>query len=217
MNYLAHALPFLDQPYYLAGTGVPDWLTVADRPVRMRSKLAEPLRNDVDACTAAVAGGVLQHLRDDARFHATRAFVETSLELTVRIRDFFGVETGMRPAFLGHLLTELLLDATLAADDLGRLAEYYRILESIDPDRVEVAVNRMAPRPTQRLSIFITLFLRERILWNYLEDDKLWMRLNQVMRRVGLEALPERFTALLPDARQLVADRKEALLEGIPV
>ncbi len=217
MNYLAHALPFLDQPYFLAGTGVPDWLTVADRPVRMRTKLAEPLRDHEDPCTAAVAAGVLQHLRDDARFHATRAFVETSMELTVRIRDFFGVETGMRPAFLGHLLTELLLDAVLAADDLNRLTEYYRILASIDPDRVEVAVNRMAPRPTRRLSLFITLFLRERILWNYLEDDKLWMRLNQVMHRVGLEPLPSRFTTLLPAARQLVADRKEALLEGIPV
>ena len=70
---------------------------------------------------AAVAGGILQHLRDDARFHATRAFAETSLELTVRVRDALGGETGLRPAFLGHLLVELLLDAALIADDPGRL------------------------------------------------------------------------------------------------
>ena len=31
MNYFAHALPFLDQPYFMAGTAVPDWLTVVDR------------------------------------------------------------------------------------------------------------------------------------------------------------------------------------------
>ena len=31
MNYFAHALPFLDRPYFVAGTAVPDWLTVADR------------------------------------------------------------------------------------------------------------------------------------------------------------------------------------------
>ena len=39
MNYFAHALPFLDDdPYFVAGTGVPDWLSVADRDVRVRLK-----------------------------------------------------------------------------------------------------------------------------------------------------------------------------------
>jgi hypothetical protein len=180
MNYLAHALPFLDRPYYLAGTGVPDWLTVADRQVRLRSRHAEVFLNDSDPCVAEVAGGVLQHLRDDARFHATRAFAETSLAMTVMIRDALGGsrrpcdgtcsadgggETGMRPAFLGHLLVELLLDSTLAADGPERLTEYYRVLSGVDPGIVEAAVNRMAPRPTQRLAIFIELYIRERILW----------------------------------------------------
>jgi hypothetical protein len=231
MNYLAHALPFLDRPYYLAGTGVPDWLTVADRQVRLRSRHAEPFQNDSDPCVAEVAGGVLQHLRDDARFHATRAFAETSLAMTVMIRDALGGghslcdgtcspdvrgESGMRPAFLGHLLVELLLDAALAADAPQRLTEYYRAMNQVDPARVEAAVNRMAPRPTQRLAIFIELFLRERILWNYLEDDTLLVRLNQVMRRVRLEALPDGFVAVLPAARELVRKRKDELLEGIP-
>ncbi len=216
MNYFAHALPFLDRPYFLAGTGVPDWLTVADRPVRLRSKQVAAFQSDADPSVAAVAGGVLQHLRDDARFHGSRAFAETSLELTVRARDVLGGETGLRPAFLGHLLTELLLDAALVADQPRRLATYYRLLEEIDAGRVEAAVNRMAARPTERLATVITLFCRERILWNYLEDDKLMVRLDQVMRRVRLAPLPPRFTALLPAARKLLAERKVALLEGIP-
>jgi hypothetical protein len=215
MNYFAHALPFLDQPYFLAGTGVPDWLTVADRPLRLRSKHAEALRDDPDPCVAAVAGGILQHLRDDACFHGTRTFAETSLELTVRVRDVLGGETGMRPAFLGHLLLELLLDAALIADDPDRLTQYYRVLAEVDSGRVEAAVNRMAPRSTQRLALLIDLFLRERILWDYLKDDRLWMRLNQVMRRARLDVLPDDFAALLPAARKLVAQRKGALLEGI--
>ena len=165
---------------------------------------------------AEVAAGVLQHLRDDARFHATRAFAETSLELTVRVRDALAGETGLRPAFLGHLLVELLLDAALIADDPGRLTEYYRVLDRLDPRRIEAAVNRMAPRPTRRLAVFIELFRRERILWDYLEDGKLMVRLNQVMRRVRLDALPDEFAALLPAARELVAERKDALLDGIP-
>ena len=216
MNYFTHALPFLDRPYYVAGTGVPDWLSVVDRPARLRSKHAAAFLNNPDPCLAAVAGGVLQHLRDDARFHHTRAFAETSLELAARVRDALGGETGLRPAFLGHLLTELLLDAALVADDPAQLTEYYRVLESVDAQRVEAAVNRMAPRPTSRLAIFIDVFRRERILWNYLEDDKLMVRLDQVMRRVRLAPLPDDFAALLPAARKLVAGRKDALLEGIP-
>jgi hypothetical protein len=216
MNYFAHARPFLDRPYFLAGTCVPDWMMVADRAVRVRTRQAEPFRDDSDPCAAAVAGGIVQHLRDDACFHGTRAFAETSLELTVKVRDALGADMGMRPAFLGHLLTEILLDAALVADDPGRLAEYYRVLETIEPRLVERAVNRMASRTTDRLAIFIGLFLRERILWDYLEDDKLLVRLNQVMLRVGLTQLPNDFTVLLPAARRLVMERKEALLEGIP-
>jgi hypothetical protein len=165
---------------------------------------------------AEVAAGVLQHLRDDARFHETRAFAETSLELTARVRDALDGETGLRPAFLGHLLVELLLDAALIAGAPDRLTGYYRVLNAVDAERIEAIVSRMAPRPTRRLAFFIELFRRERVLWDYQEDEKLMVRLNQVMRRVRLDDLPAGFAALLPAARQLVAQRKIALLEGIP-
>jgi hypothetical protein len=216
MNYFAHALPFLDRPYFVAGTAVPDWLAVADRKVRLRSKHADAFLTDADPCVADVAAGILQHLRDDMQFHATRAFAETSLQLTVAVRDVLGGETGLRPAFLGHLLLELLLDAALVADDPGRLVEYCRVLESVDARQVEAAVNRMAPRSTERLAVFIELFRRENILWDYLEDGKLMVRLNQIMRRVRLERLPDEFAAVLPAARKLVTEHKKALLEGIP-
>jgi hypothetical protein len=217
MNYFAHALPFLDRPYFVAGTAVPDWLAVADRKVRLRSKHAEAFLDDADLCVSEVAAGILQHLRDDTQFHATRAFAETSLQLTVAARDALGGETGLRPAFLGHLLLELLLDAALVADNPAKLTEYCRILERVDATRVEAAVNRMAPRFTERLAVFIDLFRRERILWDYLEDGKLMMRLNQIMRRVGLQRLPDEFAAVLPAARESVSLRRGKLLESIPV
>ncbi len=216
MNYFAHALPFLDRPCFAAGVSVPDWLTVVDRPLRLRPRHAETFVDDADHCVAEVAAGVLQHLGDDARFHETRAFAETSLDLSVRARDSLGGESGMRPAFLGHLLAELLLDATLIADDPTRLTEYYRLLDKLDAGQIEAAVNRMAPRPTRRLAGFIELFRRERVLWDYLEDDTLMVRLGQVMRRVRLDPLPDRFASILPGARTLVAVRKIELLEGIP-
>jgi hypothetical protein len=205
MNYFAHALPLLDRPYCMAGAAVPDWLMVADRTLRLRSKHAKPFVKDADAITADVAAGVLRHLDDDARFHATRAFAETSLAITVMAREALSDESGPRPAFLGHLLTELLLDAALIARQPERLTEYYRQLDGLDAAAVESAVNRMAPRPTRRLASFIDLFRRERVLWDYLEDDKLMWRLGQIMRRVELPRLPDQFAAVLPPARKLAA------------
>ncbi len=217
MNYFAHALPFLDEPYFAAGTAVPDWLSVVDRRVRVRRKHAEPLAADADEVTAAVARGVIQHLGDDARFHEGRCFVELSLGLTARFREVLEEPSGYRPSFLGHLVVELLLDAALVGDEPARLEAYYRVLDAVEPQRVEQAVNRMAPRPTARLAEMISRFCQARILWDYLEDAKLLPRLNQVMRRVGFEPLPDDFRRVLPEARELVAGRRAELLAGIPV
>lgn len=216
MNYFAHALPFLDRPYFVAGTGVPDWLTVADRGVRVRRKSAERVAGDSQPQTASVAGGVLQHLRDDHRFHQGRAFAELSLGLTAAVRETLGADTSFRPLFLGHLLVEILLDASLVAENPARLEAYYRALDRVDALLVEEVVNRMASRPTRRLAPMISRFCREQILRDYLEDGKLFVRVNQVMRRVKLAQLPESFLRLLPEARRLVGQRKGELLEGIP-
>ena len=216
MNYFAHALPFLDDPYFAAGTGVPDWLTVVDRAVRVREKHAEPFVHDADPATAAVARGVIQHVRDDACFHQTRAFAELSLGLSASVREFLGEEPGFRAPFLGHLLVEVLLDASLIAENRAGLEAYYEVIESVDAGVIEEAVNRMAPRKTKRLAVMISRFSEARILWDYLEDAKLMRRLNQVMRRAKLAELPERFGDFLPEARRRVAERKAELLESLP-
>ena len=217
MNYFAHALPFLDDdPYFVAGTAVPDWLTVVDRKVRVRRKVAERFCAHPEPHVAAVARGCLQHIRDDARFHETRAFAELNLELTVLVRDALGKERGFRPSFLGHLLVEVLLDSALIEEDPGRLDAYYAALARAEPDKVQEAVNRMAPRPTDRLAAMVSGFCQARILSSYAEDGKLLMRLDQVARRVGFAELPDGFAAILPEARRAVAARKDELLDGIP-
>jgi hypothetical protein len=109
-------------------------------------------------------------------------------------------------------LVELLLDAALIADAPDRLTEYYRVLDQLDLRQIEAAVNRIAPRSTDRLAPFIELFRRERVLWDYLADDRMIVRLNQVLRRVQLEGLAANFAAPLSVARNLVAERTLDLL-----
>jgi len=212
MNYFAHALDFLESPYLVAGVATPDWLGVVDRRVRVRSKHALPLIDDADDRVADVARGIVRHHQDDAWFHESAAFHELSWQLTVVTRDALPGDEGFRPSFLGHILVEILLDAELISQKPQRLEKYYQALELLDGDVVEQAVNRMAPRPCQRLAALIPHFCREGFLWDYADDGKLWFRLNQVMRRVTLPPLPESFCRLLPEARRLVSSRAAELL-----
>jgi hypothetical protein len=214
MNYFAHGRRFVSDPYFLAGTAVPDWLSVIDRKVRARSKNAARFVDHPDTVVSAVARGVVQHHHDDGWFHGTRAFAELSLAFTVAVRDLLPADDGLRPSFVGHILVELLLDAHLAAEAPGLLDRYYQALESLEPAQIEQAVNLFATRPTDRLAVLIPRFSAERFLYDYAEDGKLLTRLNHVMRRVKLAPLPESLLGLFPAARRQVAERRDELLSG---
>lgn len=217
MNYFAHGHRFTDDAYFLAGTAVPDWLNVVARRVKVRSKHARPFADDADRRMASLARGVERHHADDRWFHETRAFAELSWQFTVLVRDRLPPDDGLRPSFLGHILVELLLDACLTAERPDELHAYYQALATVDADWLEAAVGRMATGKPERLAQFIPLFLNERFLWDYIDDGKLCYRLNQVLRRVGLSALPPAFAELLPEMRRAVNERQEGLLGPEPM
>jgi hypothetical protein len=214
VNYFAHGRHFTGDPYFLAGTAVPDWLSVVDRRVRVRLKAAQQFDAGDDRRTEAVARGIVQHMIDDDWFHRTRAFVELTSQLTAEARAVLDDDDGLRPQLLGHILVEILLDAALIAADPAALDAYYRALESIDPQLVEATVNRISSRRTDKLALMIEHFTQLRILSDYLDNEKLFARLNQVMHRVGLAELPRAFLAVLPKSRQSVARRAAELLAG---
>jgi hypothetical protein len=212
MNYIAHALPFLDRPYFVAGTSVPDWLSVIDRKMRVRSRTAQTLVKDEDPRVADVAQGIIRHHDDDRWFHQTRAFAELTLQLTAAVRQVLPQDDGFRPSFLGHILVEILLDAALIVGSPDRLAAYYEALRSIDPQLVGRVVNQLATRPSDLWPVFIPRFCAEPFLYDYLEDAKLLSRLNRVMRRIQLPMLPDEFLTILPSARHAVGCRCQELL-----
>ncbi|MEX0793720.1 MAG: hypothetical protein WD045_11320 [Pirellulaceae bacterium] len=212
MNYLAHGRLFVGYPYFLAGTAVPDWLSVVDRKVRARSKQALIVQHSADPREAAIAAGIVRHHHDDDRFHRTAEFNRLQWEFSRRIRDHLSDTTGMRPSFLGHILVEILLDATLAEQTPGLLDQYYAAMENIDPAEVERVVSEVAGKPADRLAWFIGRFIEVRFLEDYADDEKLVYRLNQVMQRVKLPPLPAAFQSLLPELRAEVTTARAALL-----
>jgi hypothetical protein len=214
LNYFAHGIRFVDRPYFLAGTALPDWLGVIDRRVRLRAKHVQLFADGASGPEAELAAGVLQHLDDDGWFHKTPAFAVASAELTVLFRGALPADEGHRPAFLGHILTEMLLDSVLIDRKPDLLARYYDAFSELDAMIVESTVNRMARQPTDRLRAFIALFVEEEFLCDYGNPQRLLMRLNQIMCRVRLNPLPAHFETALVEARQIVERHAASLLPG---
>lgn len=212
MNYLAHGYRFLDSPNFLAGTAVPDWLSVVDRRVRVRSRAAATLRESPDNAIRQIASGIEQHLADDQWFHQTRVFAETSLQFAVELRQRLPGDEGFRPSFLGHILVEVLIDATLIERDRSLADRYYDAMDRVSGAKVQHVVNAIAKVQTDRLDGWIARFRQVKFLYDYLDDAKLLLRMEQVMARVGLPPLGEHLVAWLPSARQIVADRCDQLL-----
>lgn len=191
---------------------MPDWLSVADRGVRLRPRIVEPFRDHDDSMVAGIANGVLRHVYDDGWFHRSAAFYEVNGEVSRCVREALNNEDGYRYTFLGHVLAELLLDAALMESYPDELNEYYTVVNALDAERVQAAVNVMAKRPTHRLAMLIERFATVQFLRDYLDDSRLLFRLNQVMQRVKLKPLPAAMLAAIRDSRQTLRDQTLALL-----
>lgn len=212
MNYFTHALNHLDRPYLMAATGIPDWLSVVDRKVRLRPRHLEPWLSCGDEVQSAVATGALQHLSDDDWFHSSRGFAEVTTELTHRFRQHLGKDEKYHCGFLGHVGMELLLDGILMELYPTHFEDYWKQLETIDPQRIQDAVNRMARTPTERLAWLIEHYRREQFLRSYENDRSLLYRLNQVLLRVKLSPIPDNSVEVVAVGRSIVRSRLRDLL-----
>lgn len=213
VNYLAHAYRFLDQPLFVAGTALPDWMNVVNRKNRPRRQYALPLVSDADCSVAELAAGVVQHHEDDHWFHQQPAFLELSSRFTSELRALLPPDHCHQAAFVGHIGVELLLDAALIQRDSSLLNRYYQLLDDLDGTVVQHAANRILRQPETRLELLLQRFCQERFLADYPSDAGLQYRLAGVMRRVGLPPLPD-LSQWLQSARDQVYQRADELLDN---
>jgi hypothetical protein len=215
MNYLAHGLRHLDDPWSLAGTALPDWLRVLDRRARTSTETLATLVDDADPRAGSLARGALRHHEDDRRFHASAAFAETRRAVADAMRRALPAAAGHRPSFVAHLVVEVQIDALLAAGATGRVDAYYASLASLDAGEVEAVARRVAaPSSVDGLARLVRRFVSERFLADYLDDAATVRRLDRVVRSVRQPPLPAALADLLPAARACVASRLDELLGG---
>ena len=103
---------------------------MADRGVRVRERTVRPFLDHDDPDIADFAAGVLQHLHDDRWFHKTRGFYEVTSEVTTLFRRQSLQDDRFRASFLGHIVTELLLDDVLREQNPGGLDMYYAAIST---------------------------------------------------------------------------------------
>lgn len=215
MNYLAHGYRFLESPLFLAGTAVPDWLSVADRKVRVRSKRLTARLPELPVESQQLVSGMLQHLSDDDLFHRSEMFLMLESEIGSRFRFRMPDPYDHRPGFLGHIVTELMLDAVLAEQQPELLRNYYAALAAVPSEKIQQTVNQVATRFTESLAYFVDQFRAIEFLYDYLDDRPLMTRLNQVLRRVTLPVLDEQHLPVLHESRLLLRQHCDALLRSV--
>lgn len=214
MNCFAHALPFLDNPYYAVGASLPDWLAAADRKCRVRRKRAVDWIDDEDPIVAEVAGGVVQHLKDDYWFHTSAVFRDFEMKFAVEIREIYDGEKSMRPGFVAHVLVEMFIDSWLQQNHPDQLERYYQLVADVDAQKVQDAINRFATKPTDLLVPAMKAFLSERYIFDYVTDEGAIYRMSRVLERIGLEPLDDKILPWVATARPRVDEQIKGLLSG---
>lgn len=187
-------------------------MSVIDRKNRARRQYAQPVTEHKDPVIAEFAKGCLQHHTDDFWFHQCTRFVTMSTEFAVELRELLEKGLGHQAGFAGHIIVELLLDSILCERDPDLLERYYDNLKSIDAEKAQAAANAICRKPVEKLTVLLPRFIQERFLDDYYDDELLRMRLNGVMRRIGLPMLPETVTHWLATARTRVRYHADELL-----
>jgi len=216
MNFLAHGFRHLDDPWFVAGTALPDWLRMLDRRARAPADVVQAFAADADPRAASLARGVLRHHEDDRRFHGCAAFAAARGETTAVLREVLASADGHRPSFIAHLLVEMHLDATLAEESPDLLDRYYGALGSIAPGEFDDVVRRVLPAPPAGVASIVARFVTERFLADYADPRTLARRLDRVLRGARQPGLPGEFAAVVGRTRASVTSRRDELLGETP-
>lgn len=198
MNFLAHGLRSLGDPWECAGTAAPDWARILRTGARIAAAPA-----DGGPHAAAFARGVARHHRDDIAFHASAVFADVQRSVSAVLAPVRRDEPRFRARFAAHLAVEVLLDAWIEETRPGTIDRYYETLAPVEPDALEALAVRASPAAAGIGRVFAG-FRRSQFLREYADDARAAFRISQVTASVGVPAPPELVAPRLAEARTIV-------------
>ncbi|MCG3134097.1 MAG: hypothetical protein HMLKMBBP_01383 [Planctomycetes bacterium] len=209
MNFLAHGLRSLGDPWECAGTAAPDLV----RRVRKGARIREA-GGAGGPRAESFARGVARHHAEDRMFHSSGAFDEAQRALTAEFAALRDGAPRFRARFLAHLAVEVLLDAWIEESRPGSLDRYYGALASVDAGEFDTLA-RAACADAAGVGRILDGFRRSQFLREYDDDARVAFRLSQVASSVGVEARPELLSGRIAAVRPLVRAAGPALLASV--
>ena len=143
MHFLSHY--YLDRnknnPLFVAGALLPD---IAPHFTKTYNSRIRNKEWDLDEPIVSVHNGILRHYELDAVFHNSVVFKESCTHASTCMANEGLNREKYRFWFLGHIVTEVMLDRQLILDNPGLVEEYYEVLNSVDIGILEAYVNNIA-------------------------------------------------------------------------
>lgn len=201
MNFMSHGKDVLHDPWCLTGTQLPDLLRALERRLRLPHDAVRADLAREDGPRARLAAGVLRHVADDEWFHQSQPFIEICTSLTQLFRIHTPPTTRFRASFLAHILTEMMLDAWLMADEPDFADQYYAALATIDAASLGKFVAHWVPISPPDVTRTWERFVSTQFLRSYTTDDGVAERANGLFRRLGLPEIPAQVITTFPEAR----------------
>jgi hypothetical protein len=157
MHFLSHY--YVDRnkynPLFVSGALLPD---IAPHFTRTyNSKIRNRLWN-LDEPVASVHRGILRHYELDAAFHSSLVFKESCSNASACMEKAGLDRERYRFWFLGHIVTEVLLDRQLILSEPDLVKEYYDVLSSVDINKLSAYLNLMVDE--EEKSKILTNFIK---------------------------------------------------------
>ena len=146
------------------------------------------------------------------RFHTDSAFDYVSHTMTLALR---GIDGELRASTLGHVLTEMLVDAAIIDAHGAVVDDYYAAVAAVDVAVVADFARAVSGRPIPDLEPLLGRFVDAGYLHLYRSDEGLLRCLSGVCRRVGMKAPPPSALAVIAAGRQQVAPITTRFFAGL--
>lgn len=194
MNFLSHY--YFDKRvtncYHILGTVLPDLLKNADKTVIIHpEKLTHP-----DARVQSLIGGWRKHLDVDRYFHSSDFFKYHSHQLKLALLPALQ-GSPVKPFFLGHVASELILDNLLLTTGKVTVEGFYNHLNSCDNKVIYEFLIFSGMRNPDVFIRFFDEFKRSRYLSTYSETSQVAYALKRICMRIWQQPFSVEQEALL--------------------
>lgn len=181
MNFLSHFYfdRDTDDCFLVLGTVLPDLLKNADKSIVLHpEKLQHP-----DERINSIIRGWQKHLDVDRHFHSSAYFKHHSHQLKLNLLPVLQ-GSPVKPFFLGHIASELILDNLLLTTQKITVDQFYNHLGDCNEEVIYQFLSFSGMHNPERFLKFFDNFKRSRYLHTYADTSQVAYALKRICMRV---------------------------------